>query len=147
MLASVHEMILRLPTGYETDLGLHGERISQGQRQRLGLARALYGDPSLIVLDEPNANLDNEGDLALMKALARLRQQGRTVLMVTHQGAALQIVDKVLMLVEGNLAAFGDRDPILKAIMGGRRKTVATAAPATRGEPAAPVQPTLVSAE
>jgi ATP-binding cassette subfamily C exporter for protease/lipase len=143
----VHDMILRLPTGYETDLGLHGDRISQGQRQRLGLARALYGDPSLIVLDEPNANLDSEGDQALMRALAHLKQQGRTVLMVTHQGAVLQAVDKILMLVEGNLAAFGDRDSILKAMTEGRRKAVAVAAQATPGESAPHARPTLVSAE
>jgi ATP-binding cassette, subfamily C, bacterial exporter for protease/lipase len=146
-LAGAHEMILRLPTGYETDVGLHGDRISQGQRQRLGLARALYGDPSFIVLDEPNANLDSEGDQALMRALARLKQQGRTVLMVTHQAAALQAVDKILMLVEGNLAAFGDRDSILKAMMDGRRRAVAAATHAVAGEPEAPARPTLVSAE
>jgi len=113
-LAGVHELVLRLPDGYETDVGLHGARISGGQRQRLGLARALFGDPVLVVLDEPNSNLDNEGEQALMAALDRLKKQGRTVVIVTHHAAALRAADKILMLREGNLVGFGDRDQVLK---------------------------------
>jgi ATP-binding cassette subfamily C exporter for protease/lipase len=120
-LAGIHDMILRLPEGYKTDVGLHGNRISLGQRQRIGLARALFGDPPLIVLDEPNSNLDSEGDQALIRALAHLKQQGRTILIVTHQPVPLQLADKILVLKEGSVAAFGNRDEILKMIMGGRR--------------------------
>jgi PrtD family type I secretion system ABC transporter len=127
-LAGVHELILRLPDGYETDVGLHGGRISGGQRQRLGLARALFGDPALVVLDEPNSNLDNEGEQALMTALGHLKRLGRTVIIVTHQAAALRAVDKILVLREGSLAGFGDRDQILKA---------PRQVPAGGGEPAA----------
>ncbi|WP_221939216.1 type I secretion system permease/ATPase [Mycobacterium sp. KBS0706] len=146
-LAGVHEMILRLPAGYETDVGQHGGRISLGQRQRLGLARALFGEPSLIVLDEPNSNLDSEGDQALIRALAHLKQQGRTVLIVTHQTAALQAADKILMLAEGTVAAFGDRDTVLATIASGRRRTVAASAIAGPAELTPVVRPTLVSSE
>lgn len=125
-LAGVHELILRLPDGYQTDVGLHGGRISLGQRQRLGLARALFGDPSLVVLDEPNANLDSEGDQALMIALGQLKAQGRTVLIVTHQAQALQTADKCLVLKDGSVATFGERDQVLKVITGeGRQLRVA----------------------
>lgn len=113
-LAGVHELILRLPDGYQTDVGLHGSRISLGQRQRLGLARALFRDPSLVVLDEPNSNLDGEGDQALMRALTHLKTHGRTVLIVTHQTLALHTADKCLVLKEGSVATFGDRDRVLK---------------------------------
>jgi PrtD family type I secretion system ABC transporter len=146
-LAGVHDMILRLPAGYETDVGQHGGRISLGQRQRLGLARALFGDPSLIVLDEPNSNLDSEGDQALNRALAHLKQQGRTVLIVTHRSAALQAADKILMLADGTVAAFGDRDSVLAAIADGRRRPVAAASRAGPADLTPVVRPTLVSAE
>ena len=146
-LAGVHEMILRLPDGYQTDVGLHGGRISLGQRQRLGLARALFGDPSLVVLDEPNANLDSEGDQALLRALIGLKRQGRTVLIVTHQPAALQTADKVLMLVEGSVATFGDRDQVLKTIAGGRRPVRMAVAGGTPDASAPAVRPAAVPAE
>lgn len=146
-LAGVHDMILRLPAGYETDVGLQGSRISLGQRQRLGLARALFGDPPLIVLDEPNSNLDSEGDQALIRALDHLKQQGRTVVIVTHRSAALQTADKILMLVDGTLATFGDRDSVLAAIADGRRRTVAVAGRTGPADLAPVVRPTLVSSE
>ena len=145
-LAGVHEMVLRLPDGYQTDVGLHGNRISLGQRQRLGLARALFGDPALVVLDEPNSNLDSEGDQALIMALTRLKQQGCTVLIVTHRVAPLQMADKILMLAEGKVAAFDDRDQVLKAISE-RRRGLAAAAGAAPAQRASVGKPTLVSAE
>ncbi|MCV2868665.1 type I secretion system permease/ATPase [Defluviimonas sp. WL0002] len=113
-LAGVHEMILRLPSGYDTDVGLHGGRLSGGQRQRLGLARALFGDPALVVLDEPNSNLDSNGEQALMAAIGHLKARGTTIVMVTHNAAVLRATDKILALREGKVAAFDDRDQILR---------------------------------
>jgi ATP-binding cassette, subfamily C, bacterial exporter for protease/lipase len=133
-LAGVHELILRLPDGYETDVGLYGSRISLGQRQRLGLARALFGEPPLVVLDEPNSNLDSEGEQALMAALGHLKELGRTVLIVTHRVAALRAADKILVLREGSLAGFGDRDQILKM----RRQVAVGAAVLSDGPPSRP---------
>jgi PrtD family type I secretion system ABC transporter len=112
--ASVHEMILKLPEGYETNISLHDMRISLGQRQRLGLARAVYNDPAIVILDEPNSNLDSDGDLALNRALAELKQQGCTVVIVTHRPAALQTADRILILRGGSIIRFGTRDEVLK---------------------------------
>jgi len=113
-LAGVHELVLSFPNGYESDVGLAGDRISLGQRQRLGLARALYDDPSFIVLDEPNSHLDQEGEQALAAALQRLKQEGRTIVIVTHRPAVLHVADKALVMREGVAVRFGDRDSILK---------------------------------
>jgi PrtD family type I secretion system ABC transporter len=115
-LAGVHEMILGLPDGYETDLGPHADRISLGQRQRIGLARALFGDPAFVVLDEPNSNLDEAGDAALIAALEHLKRIGRTVVIVTHRAAALKVADKLLLLRDGMVARFGDRAEMLKPV-------------------------------
>ena len=112
--AGVHEMILRLPQGYDTQL--IGNVVSAGQRQRIGIARALYGDPQVIVLDEPNSNLDQEGDAALAKTLADLKQLGRTVIVVTHRRNVLSQSDKVLLLAEGQVAMYGDRDKVMAAL-------------------------------
>ncbi len=108
--AGVHGMIVRLPEGYGTRLV--GNVLSAGQRQRIGLARALYGDPQLIVLDEPNSNLDEEGDAALVNALLRLRQAGRTLVVITHRSNVLNQADMVLMLIDGQTAAYGPRDKV-----------------------------------
>ncbi len=116
-LADVHEMILRLPEGYNTDVGLHGHRLSGGQKQRIALARALFGKPALIVLDEPNSNLDNPGEQALLRSLVKLKQQGRTILVVAHQPSTLRTADKVLVLKEGMVEAFGERDEVLRSVM------------------------------
>jgi PrtD family type I secretion system ABC transporter len=117
MLAEVHEMILRLPDGYDTDVGADGHRLSGGQKQRIGLARALFGEPALIVLDEPNANLDGAGEQALHQSLARLKKRGRTILIVAHHPSTLRTADRLLVLNDGRVAAFGERDKVLGALM------------------------------
>lgn len=117
MLADVHEMILRLPDGYDTDVGTHGHRLSGGQKQRIALARALFGEPAIVVLDEPSANLDSAGEHALHRALVEIKSRGRTVLIVAHHPSTLRTADKLLVLKEGRVAAFGERDRMLRALM------------------------------
>jgi ABC-type protease/lipase transport system fused ATPase/permease subunit len=114
-LAGAHETILKLPQGYATLLGPGGVTLSGGQRQRIGLARALFGDPRLVVLDEPNANLDPDGERALLDALATLREWRVTVVLVTHRLSITAGIDKVLKLRDGRVEAFGLRDVVLNA--------------------------------
>ena len=115
--AGVHEMILQLPEGYKTPVG--GSVLSAGQRQRIGLARALYGNPRLVVLDEPNSNLDTLGDRALAKAIKQLRKQGSTVIVVTHRNNILELVDKILLLNNGEVVAYDDRRNVKAMLNGG----------------------------
>ena len=112
-MADVHELILRFPEGYDTVIGATGGNLSGGQRQRIGLARALYGNPVLVVLDEPNSNLDELGEAALEKALLELKQKQTTVLIVTHRNSVLSKVDKLLILNDGLLAVYGPRDQVV----------------------------------
>ncbi len=110
--AGVHELILRLPQGYETELGPNGAALSAGQRQRIGLARALYDDPFLVVLDEPNSNLDAEGEAALTQAMMGVRARGGIVVVVAHRPSALAAVDMIGVIHNGKLTAFGPKDEI-----------------------------------
>ena len=116
-LAGAHDMILRLPGGYDARIGEGGMVLSGGQRQRIALARALYGDPFLVVLDEPNSNLDGEGDVALQQAIVDLKARGAIVVLIAHRPSALASCDKVLFLVNGTQQGFGPRDEILRKIM------------------------------
>lgn len=113
-MAGVHDMILKLPAGYDTVLAEGGMGLSGGQRQRIGLARALYGLPALIVLDEPNANLDEAGEQALVEAIAKLREHKRTLVMITHKSSLLAGLDNLLMLKVGQLQAFGPTARVLQ---------------------------------
>ncbi|WP_404303106.1 type I secretion system permease/ATPase [Alicycliphilus denitrificans] len=114
--AGLHEMILRFPKGYDTSIGEAGGLLSGGQRQRIGLARAVYGNPRLVVLDEPNANLDDVGEAALVRAVQILKAQGSTVVLVTHRPGILAVADRVMVLSNGVLQADGPRDAVLTAL-------------------------------
>ena len=129
---SVHDMILHLPRGYDTPMGEAGGLLSGGQRQRIGLARAMYGDPTLIVLDEPNSNLDEIGEAALVKAVQDLRAQGKTVLLITHRLQIIGVADRIMVLVDGTIQHYGPRDKVLAALQ-------PKAAPANPGQAASPV--------
>lgn len=131
--AGMHELILRMPQGYDTPLGAGGNGLSGGQRQRIGLARALYGNPALVVLDEPNSNLDEQGERSLAETVRQLTAQGVTVVLITHRMASLSVAQKLMVLHEGNLKAFGPRDEVLAAM---KANAMAVAAPVkASGEP------------
>ena len=129
----VHETIMALPQGYESAIGDDGCFLSGGQRQRVGLARAIFGNPHLLVLDEPNSSLDEAGEQALVQTLLALKAQGTTILVITHRTSVLQAVDLMLLLVEGQVKAYGPRDEVLAALRGKAQAPAALANP-----PAAP---------
>ena len=124
--AGVHDLILSLPAGYATRIGELGMAISGGQRQRIALARALYGDPFLVVLDEPSSNLDAEGEGALTQAVMNVRARGGIVIVVAHRPSALSGVDHVLVMRAGKLQTIGPKDEVLNKLM---RSPVPVAAP------------------
>jgi ABC-type protease/lipase transport system fused ATPase/permease subunit len=127
--AGVHELILSLPGGYATQIGELGTAISGGQRQRIALARAIYGKPFLVVLDEPSSNLDAEGEGALTGAIMTVRARGGIVIIVAHRPSALSGVDHVLVLQEGKLQTIGVKDEVMKKLMRGSAP-IPVAAPA-----------------
>ena len=125
--AGVHDMVLRFPQGYDTKIGEGGVGLSGGQKQRLALARALYGNPSLVVLDEPNSNLDDAGELALIKAILELRQRKAAVMIITHRNSILQVTTKLLLMREGSVALFGTTEQVLEALQQSQAAAAAAA--------------------
>ena len=140
-IADVHEMILRLPNGYETQIGDRGRLLSGGQRQRIGLARALFGKPKLIILDEPNSNLDQDGETALLQAVEAAKGWQATVIVVSHTPRILGLMDRLLLLREGRVVAMGPRDEVLSKIL---PRMLQTESPANK--PAASATPTSLAA-
>lgn len=111
-------MILKLPKGYDTVIGIGGSSLSGGQRQRIGLARALYDNPVLVVLDEPNSNLDDIGEKALLQAIIHLRKRGTTVVLITHKPSILQVTTKVALMQDGTLKLYGPTADVLARMSG-----------------------------
>ena len=154
--AGVHDMILHMPGGYDTKLGDGGAGLSGGQKQRLGLARAMYDDPVLLVLDEPNSNLDDVGEQALVRAVMDLRQRGKTIVMITHRTTVLSVTSKLLLMRDGGVQAFGPTNDVLAALQEANKKAMLAqqqAAPQTAPQtaqaaaPGAAGAPTAVTTE
>ncbi len=117
MAAGCHDMILHLPNGYQTEIGDNGVGLSVGQRQRIALARALYNDPFLVVLDEPNANLDSDGEISLTSAIKSVRARGGIAIVIAHRPSAIAAVDKVLAMAGGRVKAFGPKEEVLRSVL------------------------------
>jgi ATP-binding cassette subfamily C protein len=136
--AHAHELIMALPSGYETEIGPYGAYLSAGQRQRVGLARALFGRPALIVLDEPNANLDRVGDEALSAAIDGMRERGQAVVLVSHRVQAIGKADDLLYIERGQQRAFGPRADVIRFLQAGMQSAgepaATTAAPAPKAK-------------
>lgn len=131
-LAGAHEMILQFPNGYDTEIGTGGAILSGGQRQRLGLARALYGQPRLLVLDEPSSNLDDEGERALAATLQQMKKLGTTVIIVSHKPSSIAGADMLLVLKKGQAVMFGTREAVLRSLVGGSPAAARTPAPSLK---------------
>lgn len=127
--AAAHDMIVRLPEGYDTRVSALGGRLSGGQIQRIGLARAMYGDPVIMVLDEPNSNLDNEGSLALNDAIRAMKAAGCAILIMAHRPAAIQECDLLMVMEDGTRRAFGPRDQVLRDMVKNHTEIVKSAGP------------------
>jgi ABC-type protease/lipase transport system fused ATPase/permease subunit len=144
-------MILRLPNGYATRIGERGASLSAGQRQRIGLARAVFGDPFLIVLDEPNANLDGDGEMALMRAIEALRKNQCIVVLVSHRPDAIAALNVAMVLYDGRMIAFGPREEIFARVAKSSAKSsanIAANSPANASiKPSTPPKPKIASAE
>ncbi len=136
--AGVHDMILRLPKGYDTQLGDGGAGLSGGQKQRLGLARAMYDDPALIVLDEPNSNLDEIGEQALVNAVLELRKRGKTIVLITHRPSVLGATTKLLVMKDGQVQAFGPTQQVMAALQEANKKALEAQRLAAAGAQPAP---------
>lgn len=141
-MAGVHELVLRFPDGYETVIGPGLSSLSPGQKQRIGLARAVFGNPRLVVMDEPNSNLDGEGEIALIQTIGRLKQKGVTCLVVAHKPSIISHMDNILMLRAGVVEAYGPREEILPRYMNNPRANPEQAA--TNAGPAAPQKPNVL---
>ena len=139
--SGLHQMILRFPKGYDTPMGEAGGLLSGGQRQRIGLARALYGEPALLVLDEPNANLDDEGENALLRAVQGLKAKGKTVVLISHRPGIVSVADRLLILHQGTVQASGPRDGVLAALQQQRESIQAAQVASTSSAQAAPSDP------
>jgi ATP-binding cassette subfamily C exporter for protease/lipase len=125
----LHDFIMALPQGYDSPVGRDGAMLSGGQRQRVGLARAIYGDPVFVVLDEPNSSLDEEGDAALANAIQVMKSRGTTFVVMTHRTSVLAVADKMLVLRDGQMQAFGPRDEVLAALQKAAQQVQAQAVP------------------
>lgn len=132
----LHDYIMSLPEGYNSPVGRDGALLSGGQRQRVGLARALYGDPVFVVLDEPNSSLDEQGDLALAQAIQSMKAKGTTFVIMTHRTSVLGVVDKMLVIRDGQVQAFGPRDDVLQALQKANAQAQGTPPAATASRPA-----------
>jgi ATP-binding cassette subfamily C exporter for protease/lipase len=128
----LHDFIMSLPLGYESPVGRDGAMFSGGQRQRVALARAIYGDPVLVVLDEPNSSLDDAGDAALSTAILELKARGTTFVIMTHRTSVLAVSDKMLILQDGVMQAFGPRDDVLAALKKANEQAAAAAQTASQ---------------
>jgi len=137
--AGVHDMILRLPQGYDTPIGPGGVVLSGGQRQRVALARALYGNARFLVLDEPNSNLDDLGEQLLVRTLAQAKAEGRTIVVITHRTSVLAVVDWLLVMRDGMIHAYGPRDEVLLALQRAAQAAQTSARPQESQPPAAPL--------
>ena len=136
--AGVHEMILRLPEGYDTRIGAGGASLSGGQRQRIGFARAIYNNPVLVVLDEPNSNLDDQGEAALVRAIQTLKETGTTVVIITHRPSILQVTNKLAVIKQGVLELYGNTQEVLAKISGAAKAAAPQTAKPTAPTNAAP---------